>query len=172
MKTIKLGGTEYVYNDLSELSSVMEDLEIIIGNGVSIGDNVSIDQYVFIGDGCTIENHVSISRGSTIWSRCLIKEQATIGTSCDIEQYSTVESNVFIPNGISIPFNSNVSKVTQIIGSRHRITYWGGDEIKIGCKVHKIDYWKENFRRIGRLQEYSLEEVEEYGKYIEEISNM
>ena len=55
----------------------------------------------------------------------------------------------------------------QVQGSGHFLNISHPNHIQIGCHNHTFEYWKENFRRIGKLEGYSKEQIAEYGKYIE-----
>ena len=49
---------------------------------------------------------------------------------------------------------------------QHTASYFGLDEIKIGCKVHSIKYWLDNFETIGKEAGYTLKQIEKYGEFI------
>ena len=59
----------------------------------------------------------------------------------------------------------------QIQGSRHFCyatpTDLGGIKLGIGCKIHTIDFWIENFEAIGEAENYSELEISEYKQYID-----
>lgn len=38
--------------------------------------------------------------------------------------------------------------------------------LKIGCQTHIIDYWRENFEKIGMQNHYTSSEIEIYGAFI------
>ena len=56
--------------------------------------------------------------------------------------------------------------VTQKLPSWNTITMPG----KIDCHKHTIEYWKSNYKLIGQKENYTPEQIEEYGKYIEAIA--
>jgi hypothetical protein len=62
------------------------------------------------------------------------------------------------------------AKCIQFIGSKHNVYYWGEDKIEIGCHQHEIDYWLQKYARIGKIENYTEQEIEEYGRYITIIS--
>jgi hypothetical protein len=55
---------------------------------------------------------------------------------------------------------------TQIQGTRHFVTRSGIDTITIGCHTHTIKEWIKDYKKIGKKNNYTDEEIEEYGKYI------
>ncbi len=44
--------------------------------------------------------------------------------------------------------------------------YWGENSIQIGCKKYNIEQWKEKYKSIGSSEQYSNEQIVEYGEYI------
>ena len=50
-------------------------------------------------------------------------------------------------------------------GSKH-MAYSIDGKIKIGCQEHTIEYWIENGVRIGKINNYSDKEIEQYIKWI------
>jgi hypothetical protein len=43
------------------------------------------------------------------------------------------------------------------------------DQIQIGCEIHSIEYWIENYKKIGVANKYSAEQIDEYEKIIKMI---
>ena len=54
---------------------------------------------------------------------------------------------------------------------RNTASYLGTDEIRIGCHVHDIKYWLDNFEQIGKNNGYSEEQIRRYGKFIKSCAN-
>lgn len=57
-----------------------------------------------------------------------------------------------------------------IIGSVHPLTNSRPGYIAIGCQEHTFEYWKKHFRRIGKENGYTPEQITEYGKLIRFIA--
>ena len=66
-------------------------------------------------------------------------------------------------------YGCKVKHTLCIHASRHTITYWGCDAIQIGCKQYTIFEWLSNYENIGRSNNYSDKEIEEYWMYIDLI---
>lgn len=66
-------------------------------------------------------------------------------------------------------YGCKVKHTLCIHASRHTITYWGCDAIQIGCKQYTISKWLSNYENIGRSNNYSDKEIEEYWMYIDLI---
>ena len=56
-------------------------------------------------------------------------------------------------------------RIVQISTVRHQIVAID-DIVSIGCKQHKLDYWLENFKEIGKAENYSDTEIDLYGKLL------
>ena len=69
-------------------------------------------------------------------------------------------------NGCKVP------KSLFISASQHSVSYWGYDAIQTGCKKHTISEWQKHFREIGKAEDYSEEQIDEYGFYIDLIAKL
>ena len=57
--------------------------------------------------------------------------------------------------------------IIQINGSRHQFIYVEScNQIQIGCLIYAVEYWIENYKIIGKENDYSGEQIQEYFKYI------
>jgi hypothetical protein len=54
-----------------------------------------------------------------------------------------------------------------IQGSRHACLWTGPNELAIGCEIHDIEHWKANFTKIGKLNDYTPAQIDEYKRYID-----
>ena len=55
----------------------------------------------------------------------------------------------------------------QIQGSKHFINSPDGENLKIGREIHPIGYWVENYKVIGKKNNYTKDEIIEYKMYID-----
>ena len=78
------GWKPFEYNDITDIVDELKLRNIYIGNGVSIGDDVSIGNGVSIGDDVSICYGASIGSRAYIGSRASIGEEAYIGDDASI----------------------------------------------------------------------------------------
>jgi len=57
-------------------------------------------------------------------------------------------------------------KTIYINGSMHSVSWYGCNQIQIGCHKKEITWWKENYKLIGEKEGYTPEQCEEYYQYI------
>ena len=55
----------------------------------------------------------------------------------------------------------------QIQGTKHFININFDFKLQIGCKCFDLDFWKDNFKKIGESEGYSEIEILEYEMYID-----
>jgi hypothetical protein len=55
----------------------------------------------------------------------------------------------------------------QIQGSKHFFNICKKGFVQIGCHSFEFQYWQENFEQIGKNNNYTEEEIKEYGFYID-----
>jgi hypothetical protein len=44
--------------------------------------------------------------------------------------------------------------------------------IMIGCKIHSLEHWLENYREIGSKNGYTEEQIEEYGRHLAHMAQL
>lgn len=54
----------------------------------------------------------------------------------------------------------------QILGTRHPLIVREDGFITIGCEHHEVAWWEQHYRAVGRRENYSLEQINEYRNYI------
>ncbi|MFA5323502.1 MAG: hypothetical protein WC373_12600 [Smithella sp.] len=62
-------------------------------------------------------------------------------------------------------FRDGVLKL-QIQGTKHFVNSPDGKNIRIGCEEHSVDFWLDNYTRIGKENGYSDDQISEYHDYI------
>ena len=53
-------------------------------------------------------------------------------------------------------------------GSRHEINAHG-KKVSIGCHVNELSWWLEHYKAVGCKENYTPDQVEEYGQYLKLI---
>ena len=57
-------------------------------------------------------------------------------------------------------------KVLQIGGSRDWVIVHKYGQVQIGCMQETLEWWEDHYRAVGRKEDYTAEEVEEYREHI------
>jgi hypothetical protein len=67
---------------------------------------------------------------------------------------------------------ASIGKTIFITGSGNTVNYYGLDVIHIGCIRKTIAEWQQQYREVGRENDYSDEQIREYGAYIQMIAEL
>jgi hypothetical protein len=153
MKTLYLydsdkGWVLFEYDVLSDLAHEFSIRNIRIGNDCELGDGCKLGDSCELGDGCKL--------GYGCW----LGYDCKLGYDCELG------------DGCKLGNDCKVKHTLCIHASRHTITYWGCDAIQIGCKQYTISKWLSNYEKIGRSNNYSDKEIEEYWMYIDMIKHI
>lgn len=96
-----------------------------------------------------------------------IKERSiTIGDEARIGYRASIGSRA------SIGDRARIGKTIFITGIRNPVNYYGLDVIHIGCIRKTIAEWQEQYPEVGRENDYSDEQIREYGAYIQMIAEL
>ena len=95
-----------------------------------------------------------------------------VGDYCNLGDGCELGDGCKLGNGCELGDGCKVPKSLFISASQHSVSYWGYDAIQIGCKKYTISEWQKHFREIGKAEDYSEEQIDEYGSYIDLIAKL
>ena len=102
-------GFGYEYDEDGTIIPMPHLGNVVIGNNVTIHNNVCIDRAVLgstvIGDGTKIDNLVHVAHGVKIGKHCLIVSGVVFGGQCEIGDYTFVGMNVSVKQKVKIGRN-------------------------------------------------------------------
>lgn len=101
-----------------------------------------------------------------------IGNDCELGYDCKLGYGCKLGNGCKLGDGCKLGNDCKVKHTLCIHASRHTITYWGCDAIQIGCKQYTISKWLSNYEKIGRSNNYSDKEIEEYWMYIDMIKHI
>ena len=78
-----------------------------------------------------------------------------------------VSGNAWVSGDARVSGNAWEQSPLQIQGRRHFVCTHKHFHLKIGCHEYSFEYWKKNYKAIGKEAGYSAIEIKEYGLYIE-----
>lgn len=107
-----------------------------------------------LGYGCRLGDWCKLGAGCKLGSGCKLGAGCELGDWCEMGYGCDVPKSLFIS------------------ASRHAVSYWGEDVIQIGCKRFSISEWQQHFQKIGKAENYTSDQIEEYKGYIDLIATM
>lgn len=140
--------------------------DVVIGSGVTIGNNVFIGESVTIDNYTTIEDNTIIRGNTRIGQRSIIGANVNIGCNVIIESGVTINGGLVLSKDANIISNSIIKNSLRITGSRDEVSWYGTNDLHIGCVSLPIDQWLETFQSVGEEYKYSQEEIDEYLSYM------
>jgi len=98
-----------------------------------------------------------------------IYDNARISDNAQISGYARIYGNAWIYDNARISGGHWDMAPIYIQGSRHSATNCAPGRISIGCENHTFSEWQQQYALIGKHQEYTPEEIEEYKTIVDEI---
>ena len=95
-----------------------------------------------------------------------IGHEASIGDGASIGNGASIGHGASIGNRASIGHGASIVKTLFITGSKHSVNWYGTGVIHIGCHKKEISWWLENYRDMGKKEDYTEEQISEYYQYI------
>lgn len=124
-----------------------------------IGPNCVLNQNVIIGRNSRLEGSNTLGAACRIGECCFLGSGAKLGEQCELFSHSRLADNA--------NFQTTPAHFT---GSRAVVSHAGRRQIVIGCELRTVDDWLANYEAIGRAHGYSEEEIQEYRKLIQWVS--
>jgi len=102
--------------------------------------------------------------GKIIINGADLREADLLGANlrgADLREADLLGANLY---GANLP-------IVHIKGTANLLQYLT-ENITIGCEFHSLEYWLIMYDVIGRENNYTESQIEEYGNYIKSIKNM
>ena len=140
--------TQLLYPGLEARSEIHPSA--VLGSGVKLGKNVTIDAQVFIGDKVSIGDHSVIRPGAVIMEGSEIGAGCLVYPNVAIREYCSIGNRVTLHNNVSI--GADGYGYFQQQGRHHKIPQVGtvriDDDVEIGA-CSSIDRARFSVTRIG-----------------------
>ena len=121
----------------------------------------------WVANSATVPATLHLPENAIVGARAKIGEGAEIGAWAKIGAWATVGERAEIGAWAKIGEGAEfVISPLHIIGSRNLVCVASATDIAIGCIVHDFPWWKENYRRVGRENDYTPVQITEYWMYI------
>ena len=171
MKTLYLwidekGWTPFQYNELSELTKEFVSRNIKLGAGCELGAGCKL------GAGCELGDECKLGAGCKLGDECELGNWCNLGAGCELGDECKLGDECELGAGCKLGNNEIAPKALFINASRHTVSYWGDEVIQIGCKRFSISEWQQHFQKIGKAENYTSDQIEEYKGYIDLIAAM
>ena len=152
-------GESVVYSYVSVDRPRVSGNVVVRGNARIYGDNL-------------VYGNAEIYDDASIFGNAIICDNAKVFGKAWIFGNATIKDDARISGDARIHGKAKVSGTfettpLQIQGTKGFFNISKKDEIDIGCYVHSIDYWLENYEDLTRLAGYTESQVKEYKAYID-----
>lgn len=72
-------------------------------------------------------------------------------------------------SGVNLSGTIYENKEFKSFQYNQHLAFWDGYTLRIQCENHSLDYWLENYEKIGKQNNYSKQEIEKYGEFIKSL---
>lgn len=158
-----IGGDTFIYGNVR------------IGGSASISGDISITGNTYVGGRVSIRGNVVIAGfacaegDAYLTEHAYVTDDAYIGGDAWIRGDSIIRENTRIVNRVVVRSGTWNITPLYIAGSKYDVYITAPNIIKIGCIEYPISKWLENYKEIGRENNFTDKEIKEYGEYIQSI---
>ena len=132
-----------------------------------VHSSAHVDETAFIGENAVIfSGNARVYGDAQVYGNAWVYGDAQVYGNAWVYGDAQVSGDAQVYGNACVSGNAWEKSPLFIIGSRHSLTNAKHGYIQIGCHCKKIDWWLENYKDIGEKENYSKEEISEYGAYI------
>jgi hypothetical protein len=147
---------------------------VTIEAGCKLADDVTIEAYCKLADDVTIGARCNLAYGVALGTRCKLADDVALGTRCKLADDVALGARCKLANGVTLGAGCKLadgvtwkSQPLLIYGTRHIVQMVSPTLLQIGCLILTIEQWREDGIIICQCERYTVEQIEEYGLYIE-----
>jgi UDP-3-O-[3-hydroxymyristoyl] glucosamine N-acyltransferase LpxD len=137
-------GFGYIYDDDGYLIDMPHHGNVIIGDNVTIHNNVNIDRAVLgstvIGDGTKIDSLVHVAHGAKVGKHVLICAGAVLCGNAGVGDYSFIGVNACIKQKVKVGRNCVIAAGAVVVSDVPDNTVYGGVPAKLLKYTEPRDY--------------------------------
>ena len=114
-----------------------------VGKSASVGEGARVGEWARVGEGARVGKGASVGKGARVG------EWASVGEDARVKQNAQFQKSPL-----------------YIIGSRHIVYEFDNNVLGIGCETHSAHEWLMEYEKIGKMNNYTDEQIQEYWEYI------
>jgi len=155
-----LGGFIESENNLSHDGNCwVYDNAQVYGNGEVSGDGKVFGYGQVFGNGKVYGNG-TISGNGTVYGNGIVYGNGRVSG------YGKVYGNGMVFGNGKVIDNDWVTNTFYVTGSKHAVCLSSYTSLTIGCHARTFKEWEETFEDVGKENEYTTEQIKEYGELI------
>jgi len=147
-----------------------------LGGWIEKESNLSGDAWV--SGNARVYGDARVSGDANIYGDAWVSGNAKVYGNAQVYGDANVYGDAWVSGNAKVSGNAQVSgdaweqSPLQIQGTKHFVNVCKKGYLQIGCKSFTFEYWKDNFETIGKQNGYSVEQIKEYGLYIDLAINL
>jgi len=174
-----LGGWVEKEENLSQYGKCWIHNEACVYDCACVHDDAKISDNAIIYDNARVYNNASVLGLARVYNNSRISGDAIVLGYASVSGHAWISCSAFISDNASISGYacvygfSNITEKTvvsetplQISGTKHFVNM-NGEKLQIGYHLYSIEYWKAHFKKIGKAENYTDEQIKEYKSYID-----
>ena len=114
-----------------------------------------------------VEKEENISGNAWVYGNAEVHGNSEVSGDALVSGNARVYGNAEVHGNAEVSGDDWEKSTLQIQGTFNFLNVYKKGFLKIGCKEFSLEFWKENFEKIGKENGYTDEQIIEYGLYID-----
>ena len=144
-----------------------------------VADTASVAETAYVGPDARVFENAQIFGYARVFENAWVFGNARVFGNTQIFGYAWISGYAQVFGKTQVFGNTRVcgdakliggewtTAPLQIHGTRDVLCQCSPTEVAIGCEIHSISHWLENYKAIGKKHRYSEEEIREYYDHLQ-----
>ena len=147
-------------------STARVDDSAYVGSDAQVSGDAQVYGNARVSGDAQVSGDARVSGSARVYGNARVSGDARVYGNARVSGDAQVYGNAWVSGSARVSGDAWVLSPLYIQGSRHSLTLASFTEIAIGCHLHTISFWKDNYEKIGQTEGYTVQQVEEYLGYI------
>ena len=126
-----------------------------------VANTATVEETAYIGHDAWVYGD------ARVYGNALVYGNARVFGNAWVSGDARVSGDAWVSGNARVSGDAWAASPLYIQGSRHAITNCSYGKLSIGCITHSFSEWKKLYKSIGKENDYTPDQIKEYGLHIE-----
>ena len=141
-----------------------------VSDNAQVSGNAQVYGNAWVSGDAQVSGNAWVSGDAQVSGNAQVYGNAQVSGNAQVYGNARVSGDAWVSGDAQVYGNAWVLNPLTATGSKHVICLVSYTQIAIGCKVHTIVEWLKNYKAIGKANNYTAEQIAEYGELLKYLA--
>ena len=131
-----------------------------------VANTATVDASAFVGSNAQVSGYARVHGNAQVYGYAQVYDYAQVSGSAQLSGDAQLFGNARVYGNAQLSGNAWMLNPLTITGSAHSVSLVSYTQIAVGCEIHDFAYWLENYKTVGKENNYNPEQIKEYGEIL------